>query len=204
MSAQDADTYERTNRRRPTLEERGVTVSERPKGKTKADLANVDQFPSMKAGISEWVERFDQRPDILHAILGDIFRTVRYKDEGRVDGRRGPLTNASLDELSAMITPRYSQEPFAVAIKELIGDRSLRQFAMKVPIDHRELSRLIRGERELTRYRLERIAAAGKVAPAFFCEWRTLYFTETLAAVFAQRPNLSIGVVRRMSQVSRW
>lgn len=201
MTASDVDEFERTNRRRPTLEERGVTVSQRRKGK--ADLANADQFDSLKAGIEDWVERFDQRPDIMHAILGDIYRTVRYKDEGKVDGRRAAVRDGSLDELAGMITPRYSQEPFVVAVRELIGDRSLRQFAAKVPIDHRELSRFVRGEVCPSRFWLERIAKAGKVTPAFFMEWRTLFVTETITAVFVERPNLSIGVVRKMRSVSR-
>lgn len=201
MSACDADEFERTERRRPTLKERGVRPSTRTKGN--ADLANAGQFDSLKAGVEDWVERFDQRPDIMHAILGDIYRTVRYKDEGRVDGRRAAVKDGSLDELNAMIAPRYSQEPFPVAVRELIGDRSLRQFAAKVPIDHRELSRFVRGEVSPSRFWLERIAKAGKVTPAFFVEWRTLYVTEVITAVFVERPNLSIGVVRKMHSVRR-
>jgi transcriptional regulator with XRE-family HTH domain len=151
---------------------------------------------------SDWVDLFDRNPSVLHAILGDIFRVVKsdeakQRGEGR-DGRRTKVINGSLRELEAMITPRYSQEPFGEAVKDLIGSRSLRQFAAKVPMDHRELSRLMRGQSKLSVYYLERIAAAGKVHPAFFTEWREQFVISAVQRAFRSRPNMSITAVKQL------
>ena len=39
--------------------------------------------------------------------------------------------DANLDELWDITKPRFSMHPFGIAVKELIGERSLRQFAAK-------------------------------------------------------------------------
>ena len=70
-------------------------------------------------------------------------------------------------------------------------------------MDHRELSRLMRAKTQLTMYWLERIAAAGRVSPAFFREYRTMFVTERMVAVFDAHPNLSIGVMRRFVQLEK-
>lgn len=163
-------------------------------------------YPSVKnTDDAMWVDFFDQRPDVLHAILGDIYIVTKYDErkqrgEGR-DGRRTMPRDANLDELWDMITPRFSTQPFALSVRELIGERSLRQFAAKVPMDHRELSRMMRGQTVLTGYWLEQIAKAGKVSPAFFLEYRHLYIADALAAVFSLRPNLGIGVYKKLSNI---
>lgn len=160
------------------------------------------EYPSVGLGIDEWVSFFDQRPDVLHQILGDIYVVTKFDDAKRVgqgrDGRRTMPKDANLEELWGMITPRYSQHPFAEAFKELQGDRSLRAMAFKVGIDHRELSRLIRGQQALTLFVLDQIASKCRVSPAFFLEWRIMYVQKVLGEVMAQRPNLSIGVIKRM------
>lgn len=97
-----------------------------------------------------------------------------------------------------MITPRYSQESFPEAFKELQGDRSLRAMAFKVGIDHRELSRMLSGKQVLTLFTLGQIASKCRVTPAFFLEWRIMYVQQTLGRIMTERPNLSIGVAKRL------
>jgi transcriptional regulator with XRE-family HTH domain len=97
-----------------------------------------------------------------------------------------------------MITPRFAMVPFPEAVRELMGTQSLRAFAAKVPMDHRELSRLMRGVSKLDCYVLERIAKAGDVTPAFFMEWRTLRICEVLSGLFAAQPNLSVQALKAM------
>lgn len=172
----------------------------------KADWENTRQFESIKQGEDAWVAFFDERPDVMHAILGDVYLAVKYDDRKRetgkrLDGRRVMPPDANLAELQQMITPRYSMQPFPLAVAELKGERSLRQFAGRVPMDHRELSRMMSGKSKPSAYWLERIAASCRVTPAYFLEWRIEYVTRRLTGVFMARPNLSVGVVKRLRQV---
>lgn len=161
-------------------------------------------YPSVKNGVEEWVSFFDRRPDVLHQILGDIYVVTTYDNRKRetgkrLDGRRTMPRNANLNDLWEMITPQLSMEPFPQAFAALQGDRSLRAMAYKVGIDHRELSRLLRGKQELTLFVLEQIASKLRVTPSYFLEWRILYCTQVLAEVMRANPNLSIGVAKRLS-----
>lgn len=150
---------------------------------------------------------FHQRPDVMHAILGDLYVAYEYEERKgsgtKENGRRMASFDANLDKLWDITTPRYSMQPFEVAVKELIGERSLRAFAARVPMDHRELSRMMTGKSTPSMYYLEKIAVAGKVTPAFFLEYRINFVTVTVARVFARHPNLSIGVFKKLRQASR-
>lgn len=170
---------------------------------------NVDRATAMftQPSDDQLVAFFDRRPDVIHAILGDIYIVSHYEEkkrrgEGR-DGRRTMPRDANLDALWDLITPRYSQQPFGLAVRELMGERSLRQFAGKVPMDHRELSRLMRGRSAPSLYVMEQIASAAKVNPAFFLEYRVGYVTERMTQVFAARPNLSIGVFKKLRSLAK-
>lgn len=186
--------------RRQALAEH-IERADSPETPGEANLArSKSMFPQPTD--DQLVEFFDRRPDVMHALLGDIYIVYRYDErkqrgEGR-DGRRTMPRDANLDELWDITTPRYSMQPFGLAVKELIGERSLRQFAAKVPMDHRELSRMMRGQSQVTAYYMERIASASKVSPAFFLEYRMAYVAEVMGAVFRQRPNLSIGVYKKL------
>jgi hypothetical protein len=113
-----------------------------------------------------------------------------------------------MDELWDMITPQYAMEPFGTAVVELMNGQSLRQFSTKIPMHHESLSRLINGERNIINVHrpfesmqiLERIAIAGKVHPAYFVEWRTLYVLSVMSDMMASRPNVSIGLVRQIGR----
>lgn len=169
------------------------------------DRAKQD-YPSWKYGTDEWIAFFDRRPDVMHQILGDIFvitkaDEAKQRGEGR-DGRRSKYINGSLDELHAMITPRYATEPFHISVYDLIGKMSLRQFAMKAGMDHRELSKLIRGKQELTMYVMEKIAVAGNVHGAFFMEWRNLFVIHAIQTALVSRPNMSIRAVKTLRGAS--
>lgn len=186
--------------RRPSLEERGVEPSER-RGQG-ADWDNAQQFPSIKQGEDEWVEFFDRRPDVMWQILGDIYRESKAEDlreQGKAPtGRRPKAINGNLDELWKMITPQYSILPFAEAVKELIGERSLRAFAAKIPMHHHTLTRLMRGHLKLEGWRLEQIAAAGKVNPNFFREYRERQLLDGIQRYLSARPNVSIALTKRI------
>lgn len=186
---------------RPTLEERGIRSA--PKKGQGADFDNArSQFPSVKHGVDEWIKFFDDRPEVMLQILGDIYRETKAeeaRESGKAPtGRRPKSINGNLDELYRMVTPQYSVEPFAVAVKELIGTRSLRAFAAKVPMNHHTLTRMMRGDVKLEMWRLEQIADAGKVNAAYFREYREMQLLEVIGRYFALRPNVSIALTKRI------
>jgi hypothetical protein len=176
-----------------------------------ADFENAKRlYPSTtKLTEKDWVAFFDQRPDVMHAILGDIYvHTKAHMETVKKTGRRPKHVNGNLDELWDMLTPQYATEPFGPAVRELIGQQSLRQFAAKIPMHHYSLTRLMNGERNIVNPNdpftsmktLERIAIAGKVHPAYFIEWRTLYVMAVLNDMMQARPNVSITIFRQMTR----
>lgn len=187
--------------RRPTLSEVGIL----PAAKTSkgADFDNArSQVHSVKHGIEEWVAFFDSRPEVMLQILGDIYRETKaeeLRESGKaLTGRRPRAINGNLHDLHKMITPQYSVEPFGVAVKELIGQRSLRAFAAKVPMNHHTLTRMMRGDMQLEMWRLEQIAEAGKVQAGYFREYREMQLLEVISRYFQQRPNVSITLTKRI------
>jgi len=139
--------------------------------------------------------------------LGDIYVVTKYDDRKRetgqrLDGRRTMPRNANLADLWKMITPQFSVDPFPVAFKELQGDRSIRAMGIKTGISDRRLSELLRGDyshMQLDLYVLDKIAVGCRINPAFFLEWRVLYVQQVLGEIMTERPNLSIGVMKRLS-----
>lgn len=170
-----------------------------------------EQYPSTtKLTESDWIEFFDERPDVMHQILGDIFViTKAHNATVKKSGRRPRYINGSLDELWEMITPKYSTDPFGESVKTLIGDQSIRSFAAKIPMHYWSLIRLMRGERQIVNPHdisasmttLEQIAKAGNVHPTFFAEYRTLYIFSMFHDVFAAKPNFTIGLTKRLSEI---
>jgi hypothetical protein len=104
----------------------------------------------------------------------------------------------SLDELDAMLRPRFSLLAFDQAIEELIDGKSRRAFAGKVGLHHSTLGRLISGEIPLTMPMLEAIAEVGKVTPFYFAEYRAMWVARAFTEVFDARPNLSIRAVKQL------
>jgi hypothetical protein len=172
-----------------------------------------EQYPSTtKLTESDWVNFFTERPDAMHQILGDIFViTKAHNATVKKSGRRPKHVNGNLDDLWNMITPKYSVKPFAESMTELIGDQSIRSFAAKIPMHYWSLIRLIRGERRIVNpndiassmQTLELIAKAGKVHPAYFVEYRTLYIFSMFNEVFEAKPNFTIGLVKRLREIDK-
>lgn len=201
MDLTEGERLEQILGRRPDLGERGIQPSQR-RGQG-ADWDNArDQFPSVKQDEDAWVEFFSRRPDVMLQILGDIYRETKaeeLREAGRAPtGRRPKSINGNLDELHRMITPQYSVEPFGEAVKELIGARSLRAFAAKVPMNHHTLTRMMRGELRLESWRLEQIAAAGRVNPHFFREYREMQLLDAIGKYLSARPTASIALTKRI------
>lgn len=169
-----------------------------------ADFANAKQQFRFRAE-EEWVELFDRAPHIIAQLLGDLYRETiaeRERDSGKARiGRRPKVVAGSLEELWEILTPRYSMEPFAVSARELISAApSLRAFAKRAGIHHHTITRMMRGEVALDRFRLEQIAKAGRVHPVFFMEYREMLICESVLSLLRQRPNVGIRVVKQIQR----
>lgn len=172
---------------------------------TPADLDNARTlFPERTE--DEWMALFDRAPHIWTDLLGDIFREVRAQEQresgnARI-GRRPKAIQGTMAELEAMVTPRFADEPFAVAVRELIGNRSLRAFAARVPMNHHTLTRMMRGELKLDPWRLAAIAKAGRVSPAFFVEYRQAEVMHAVEVVLAAKPHFAVRVHRELANAA--
>jgi hypothetical protein len=154
-----------------------------------------------------WVQLFDDRPDILHLLLRDIYSITKAQAAGAKGGRRKLTGEGSLDDLWDLVTPRFSNKPFAEALSDLMGDQSTRAFASRVGMHHSTLSRLMSGDRPISkRYDpdgsmkiLEQIAAGARVHPSYFAEWRRLWLMKRLDDALDVQPNVSVGLFRKMT-----
>lgn len=157
-----------------------------------------------------WTEMFTSRPDVMFAMLGDLYTITKAHERPDVRGGRRARVSGDLDELWDMLTPQFSLKPFGDALREVMGDSSLRQFAAAIPMHHRSLARLMDGERQIVNLhdpkgsmaQLERIATVAGVHPSYFAEWRRLWIFSRLDDVFEAHPNTSIGLIKKYAGVS--
>lgn len=153
----------------------------------------------------DWWQRFlTERPDVMYRLLSDLYQasaTVRGKDPSKLP---------TVDELRSLVTQQYSNEPFGQALSDLLGDRSVRWLAHQMKIHHSQITRIIRGERDIvtlrdpagSMYQIEAIARVLKVHPSYFVEWRRLWIMSLLDDAFTAQPHLSIGVWKKFSPYS--
>ena len=156
-----------------------------------------------------WSDVFSRQPDVMYAMLGDLYTITKAHESPNVRGGRRARVTGDLDELWDMLTPQFSVKPFGDALRDVMGNMSLRQFAAAIPMHHRSLARLMDGERQIVNKhdpegsmrQLERIAQVARVHPSYFNEWRRLWIFSTLDDVFAAHPNTSIGLIKKYAGV---
>lgn len=170
----------------------------------KADYANARaRYPSVTMGEPEWVEVFNRNEDVMWAIIGDIYdavKTEEEKDAGiRRMGRRPARHSNSMAEVYATVFPNhYSMDPFSVAFTKLLDGRSQRQFAAKIPCNQGTISRLLSGQIDPDLVMLERVAAAAKVSPFFFVEFRAKWVARLVEEQLLNAPNMGVAAVKRV------
>lgn len=171
---------------------------------TQADFANASaRYPSTQMNEAEWIAVFDANRDMMWQILADTYNVIQAEHArsrgDRTSGRRPRRRAASLEQLLAAVFPqRYTNDPFPVALADLIAGRSQRQFAARVPCNQSTLSRLINGGLEPDLVMLERVAAAANVPAHYFLEWRAHYLGQLVTHVFMQRPDMSVAALRKL------
>lgn len=144
-----------------------------------------------------WNDYLATHPDVLHRLLADIYQATH--------GAQRPPT---LDDLWDLVSaPRFSMQPFGESVRELLAERghSIRWLALQIGIHQTVLNRTLTGENAVVSIkdpkgsmkRIEIVAAALRVHPSFFMEWRRLWIMSLLDGIFEQQPALSVEVYRR-------
>lgn len=148
-----------------------------------------------------WVDRFTEDPDLMWLIVGDVVRYVSADEiprGTRVSSRRQTQDkDRNLQSVWRVLHGHYSNDPFPVAVQELIGKRSLRDFASRSGFGSvQTLIRYQRGERPLTMTCMEGMAKAGRVEPHYFVEYRALWLGRELQRAMLARPNESLKAIK--------
>jgi len=172
----------------------------------RADLESAKSlYPACGMGVDEWVTFFNSPAGLgaMGKILYDIYDEVRSAEERNAGlrriGRRPGRSAVPLSEVMEVVLPQeFTNDPLTVSLARLIGHRSQRQFARKVPITQSHLCRVLSGERQPNLTQLERIAEAAGVRPWYFPEWRAQYISALLSEVLVESPHLSISALRAM------
>lgn len=181
-------------------------ASSRPAGQG-ADWENARSFFQERT-TDEWLVRMTTETDVQNKILGDIYREVKALEERESGnpriGRRPKFINGTMDEIHDMITPRFAMGAFADSVQPLILEcGGVRAFARKAKMNHTALLRMIAGEMVLDIWRLEAMAKAGGVHPAYFKEWREAHILTSIAQMLEGQPNVSIKLSRALAKIQQ-
>lgn len=160
-------------------------------------------YPSVTMGESEWVEALENNHDIMWAIIGDVYDAVKTEEERdgglRRLGRRPARSSNSIAEVWDTVFPaQFSMDPFPVAFAKLLGDRSQHAFALRVPCNQGMISKLLAGHKPPDLVMLERIAAAAKVSPFYFVEFRSLWMGRLVSEALQAHPQLGITAIKKV------
>jgi hypothetical protein len=168
----------------------------------------MGMFPHGTGDVEQlFVDRFSMDDSLAWRIVGDIVRYVS-SDEIPRGGRKSSLRKVqdkdkNLDavwRITGLVKPPPSTLPFPLAARELIGKRSLRDFARAAGFGtqggHRTLARYLSGEYALSMEALEAVAKAGRVDPSYFVEWRSMWVANELMHALLRDPRRSIAAVK--------
>lgn len=170
-------------------------------------------FPHAVAADSDqmWLRRFTVEPEQVWKMIGDVVRFVSSEEvprgQRRSSLRRVQEKDYNLEavwRITGLVKPPPSTEIFPVAARELIGKRSLRDFARAAGFGehggHRTLARYLSGEQALSMESMEAIARAGRVDPMYFMEYRAGWLARELFYAMLSNGNHSLHAVKQIRQ----
>lgn len=169
--------------------------------------ANYDRakelYPSVLMGEQEWLQAFHRNSDVMWAIIGDVYDAVKTEEEKaagiRRMGRRPARHGTTMEEVYATVFPSvYCSDTFPTALTKLIAGRSQRSFASRIPCDQGTISRLLSGRLQPDVAMLERVAAAAKVPPYYFLEYRAQVIGQMVVKILTEQPHLGIAAMKRV------
>lgn len=144
---------------------------------------------------ADWDSYFTDHPDVLHDLLVDLHKAAHGTKP------------ATLDSLWNMLAPRFTNDPFEVAVRALLVERqrSLTWLAKNIGIVRPVLMRWLEQpishvHPEDSSARIEVVAKLLKVHPSYFAEWRRLWFMRLLDVTFTAKPNLSASLYPKYAE----
>lgn len=162
------------------------------------------EYPTVNLRDTHWQRFFSTGAgeDAMAKIIADVYSEIvaeEEKEKGiRRMGRRPRPEVVPIQDVMGKVFPvQYSLEPFPTAIAELMKRKkmSARALALRVPVHQTTMSKYIAGKLEPDVVMLEQIAAALKVNPWYFREWRAGYLAEVVQQALENNPRMSISMV---------
>lgn len=159
------------------------------------------QYPATGDDEAAWAAALTDQPDVMFSVIAYIVKVVKATEGPRKTGRRPGITGLSFDEVWDVLYPeRFTLELLTEALPRLMAGKSQRQVAARVPCDQATLSRVISGQLKPDLVLLRNIAAALKVPPTYFVEYRAERLAAVVQGALMQQPNLSVTVLKRLTQ----
>lgn len=130
--------------------------------------------------------------EVLPRLLRDLLSI------DNVPVRRGQRPRLDVDEGRQLLNDirglDYTIEPFHIALRTLVGDRSLTNVARRTGLSKPNLSRLMNRQKEPSIAELEACAIGFGKRPVYFAEYRTLAFMEVVRQHLAADPDRSAAL----------
>lgn len=156
-------------------------------------------YPSTGDDEAAWAQVLSEQPDVMFSVIAYIVKVVKATEGPRKTGRRPGITGLSFDETWDVLYPqRYTLEPITEALPKLMAGRSQRQIAPKVPCNQATLSRVLSGQVKPDLGLMRGLAAALKVPPTFFLEYRAMRLAEMVLSVLLSQPNMSVTLFKQL------
>lgn len=158
-------------------------------------------YPATADGEAEWAAVLAEQPDIMFSVIAYIVKVVKATEGPRKTGRRPGVTGLGFDEVWDVLYPqRYTSEPFTEAASKLMAGKSQRQVAARIPCNQSTLSRLLNGQLKPDLGLIKGFAAAMKVPPTYFAEYRAMRLAQLIQQTLIAQPDLSVTLVKRLQR----
>jgi len=137
-----------------------------------------------------WRDHFDDLPPSFHRLLADLMVEAQAVP-GRRAARKVNPDGESMQDIVNVVYPRRSVKPFGEALKDATK-YSQGAVAHLAGMNRGNLARMVAGQEPFTKDKIERIARAIRVDPAYFHEYRVLAIHEMIDAVLSPEQSLRL------------
>jgi hypothetical protein len=146
----------------------------------------------------DWEGLFRDDPKILGDLVNDIIK-VSVSQKGR-PGKRSASSAAEVqNDLAKLMDTDYSDQPFPVALRIAMGERSVRQTSRLSGVDKMVIIRLLNGEGSLpTAPQMEALASALKKDPSYFIEYRAAYVCHAVYRMLCDNSESAVVFYRKL------
>lgn len=158
-------------------------------------------YPATGDDEAAWSKVLSEQPDVMYSVIAYIVKVVKATEGPRKTGRRPGVTGLNFDDVwDVLYPPRYTTEPLTEVLPVLMAGKSQRQIAPKVPCNQATLSRIVNGQVKPDTALLRGLAAALKVPPTYFAEYRAMRLAEIVQAVLLAQPNMSVTLFKQLQK----